>query len=49
MPRPIGLFRSVNAPVFDVEVHKQVQKAISTKGRGTLQQLVYSGEMWNVD
>jgi len=48
MPRPIGLFRSVSAPIFENEVHKQIQKAVSTKGEGTLQQLIYSGEMWTV-
>jgi 2-oxoglutarate ferredoxin oxidoreductase subunit beta len=47
MPRPIGIFRSVAAPIFENAVHQQIQRAFA-KGRGTLEQLVYSGEMWTV-
>ncbi len=48
MPRPIGIFRTVTAPTFEVEVHKQLKKAESVKGKGTLEKLLYSGETWTV-
>jgi 2-oxoglutarate ferredoxin oxidoreductase subunit beta len=48
MPRPLGIFRDVQAPLFDTEVNKQVLKAVSARGEGTLEQLIYSGDMWTV-
>ena len=48
MPRPIGVFRSVNAPLFDHDMNEQVKKAVAKRGKGTLKDLVYSGEMWTV-
>jgi 2-oxoglutarate ferredoxin oxidoreductase subunit beta len=48
MPRPIGIFRDVQAPLFDTEVNKQVKKAVAARGAGTLEQLIYSGDMWTV-
>ncbi|MBK7876247.1 MAG: 2-oxoacid:ferredoxin oxidoreductase subunit beta [Planctomycetes bacterium] len=48
MPRPIGIFRSVEAPLFDHGMNEQVQRAVAKKGKGTLKDLIYSGEMWTV-
>jgi 2-oxoglutarate ferredoxin oxidoreductase subunit beta len=47
LPTPIGIFRQVEAPIFDDLVNKQVHAA-QAKGRGDLQKLVYGGETWKV-
>jgi len=48
MPNPIGIFRSVEAGVFEEGVNAQVDAAIEKKGAGTLHDLVYSGETWEI-
>ena len=48
MPVPIGIFRSVDAPVFDRDANAQVQSAIEKRGRGKLEDLIYTGDMWTV-
>ena len=48
MPNPIGIFRSVQDVVFEKAVKEQVDLAIEKKGRGTLQDLIYAGETWEV-
>ncbi len=48
MPRPLGIFRDVEAPVFETAVHEQIQKAQAACGEGSLEKLVYSGDMWTV-
>jgi 2-oxoglutarate ferredoxin oxidoreductase subunit beta len=47
-PRPIGVFRNVDAPVFDTAVNTQVNAAVEQKGPGTLKDLVYTGDTWDV-
>jgi 2-oxoglutarate ferredoxin oxidoreductase subunit beta len=47
-PRAIGVFRDVQAPVFDQAVNAQVRSAIEKRGRGKFEDLVYAGEMWDV-
>jgi len=48
MPRPLGIFRAVAAPIFDASLHEQIQRAKSTKGPGTLEKLLHAGETWTV-
>jgi len=48
MPRPLGIFRDVQAPVFEQRVREQIELAKQKKGPGTLEQLVYSGDTWSV-
>jgi 2-oxoglutarate ferredoxin oxidoreductase subunit beta len=48
MPRPLGILRDVQAPVFEEAVHQQIDRAQKVRGVGTLEQLVYSGETWTV-
>ena len=47
-PRPMGVIRNVQAPVFDADVNAQVADAIEKKGAGNLQDLIYSGDTWEV-
>jgi 2-oxoglutarate ferredoxin oxidoreductase subunit beta len=48
LPRPIGIFRSVAAPIFDRGVREQVDSAIAKRGPGKLRDLFYTGDMWEV-
>ena len=48
MPRSLGIFRDVQAPIFEDAVHEQIHKAQSARGEGTLEKLIYSGETWSV-
>jgi 2-oxoglutarate ferredoxin oxidoreductase subunit beta len=46
-PVPIGVFRDVEAPIFDQLVAEQVANA-QAKGLGSLEELLNSGETWEV-
>ena len=48
MPTPIGVFRDVDAPKYDVELTKQVEAAKAKKGEGDMNALFNSGETWTV-
>jgi 2-oxoglutarate ferredoxin oxidoreductase subunit beta len=45
---PIGIFRDVEAPVFDTEMNAQISEARSRLGEGDLEKLLYSGDIWEV-
>ena len=47
-PRPIGIFRDISTDTYEVNVNTQVEKAVATKGRGKLEDLVYAGDTWTV-
>ena len=47
-PEPIGVFRAVARPVYDAELGKQIAEARRTKGDGSLDELLHSGETWTV-
>jgi 2-oxoglutarate ferredoxin oxidoreductase subunit beta len=47
-PRPIGIFRDITTDTYEVNVNAQIEKAMAAKGRGSLEKLVYSGEIWTV-
>lgn len=47
-PEPIGVFRDVDAPKYDVEVNRQIQTAREKKGEGDLNALFNSGDTWTV-
>ena len=48
MPTPIGIFRDVDAPKYDVELCKQVEAAKAKKGEGDLNALFQAGDTWTV-
>ncbi|MHC4894150.1 MAG: 2-oxoacid:ferredoxin oxidoreductase subunit beta [Planctomycetota bacterium] len=48
-PNPVGIFRQVNAPIFDHELNAQVDRVTEKKGRGKLRDLVYTPDSWTVD
>ena len=47
-PEPIGVFRAVDAPKYDVELNRQVEEAKAAKGEGDLNKLFNAGETWTV-
>jgi 2-oxoglutarate ferredoxin oxidoreductase subunit beta len=47
-PEPIGVFRNVDVPKYDVELNRQVQAATEKKGSGDLNAMFNSGETWTV-
>lgn len=47
-PEPIGVFRAVDAPRYDLELNKQVEQARETKGAGDLNALFNAADTWTV-
>ncbi|MCA1726277.1 MAG: 2-oxoacid:ferredoxin oxidoreductase subunit beta [Actinobacteria bacterium] len=47
-PTPIGIFRDVQRPVYDVEMERQVAAAQVKQGKGELAKLLVSGNTWEV-
>ena len=47
-PEPIGVFRAIEAPLYDVELNRQVATASEKQGEGDLNKLFNSGEIWTV-
>jgi 2-oxoglutarate ferredoxin oxidoreductase subunit beta len=47
-PEPIGVFRAVEAEIFEDGVRGQVEAAVEKKGAGDLNKLFSSGDTWNV-
>jgi 2-oxoglutarate ferredoxin oxidoreductase subunit beta len=47
-PTPVGIFRQVDAPLFDRAMNEQIERVTETKGRGRLADLVYTSDSWTV-
>ncbi len=47
-PDPIGVLYAIDAPVYDDLVEQQVNNAIETRGAGSIQELLNSGDTWEV-
>lgn len=47
-PEPIGVFRAVERPRYDVMVNDQIAQATSDRGKGDLDKLFRSGDTWDV-
>ncbi len=47
-PVPLGIFRDIDAPVFDELVQQQVDEAMA-KGKGDLSEILLAGETWVVE
>ncbi|RPI86914.1 MAG: 2-oxoacid:ferredoxin oxidoreductase subunit beta [Planctomycetaceae bacterium] len=48
-PEPMGIFRDVEAPVYDEEVNRQLESEIKKKGTGDFDALFNSGDTWVVE
>ena len=47
-PEPIGVFRAVERPRYDLELNHQIEVAREQKGPGDLTSLFHSGDTWTV-
>ncbi len=47
-PEPIGVFRAVDRPRYDVLINEQVERAKQERGEGDLNALFRAGETWSV-
>lgn len=48
-PEPMGVFRDVEAPVYDEQVEQQLRGIIEKQGVGNLDKLFNSGDTWEVN
>src|SRR6266513_1061980 len=48
-PQPVGVFRAVERPSYDQMLVDQIDTAIAKSGPGSLEKLIYSGDMWTVE
>jgi 2-oxoglutarate ferredoxin oxidoreductase subunit beta len=47
-PVPVGVYRNVEAPIFDTAMRAQVESVTAKKGPGDLNALIYGGDTWEV-
>ena len=47
-PTPIGIFRAVERPVYDVLMEQQLEHARKDKGDGDLAALLHAGDTWTI-
>jgi len=47
-PVPIGVVRRVQRPPYELEIARQIEQVTERMGRGDLEQLIYSGNTWEV-
>lgn len=47
-PEPMGVFRAIEAPVYDQQLEDQVNHAVTTFGEGDIDKLFNSGDTWTV-
>jgi 2-oxoglutarate ferredoxin oxidoreductase subunit beta len=45
---PIGIFRDVEAPVYDTLMAEQLQRAEEQRGAGELEALLHAGDTWTI-
>lgn len=49
MPTPVGVFRDVQRPIYEVEVQKQLAATLEKNGPGDLAKIIASGATWTVE
>ena len=48
-PQPVGIFRAVERASYDQLMADQIETAIAKSGPGSLEKLIYTGDMWTVE
>jgi 2-oxoglutarate ferredoxin oxidoreductase subunit beta len=48
MPRPLGVFLSIERPTYENEMQRQIEFAIEKRGEGNMEKLLNSGETWTI-
>ncbi len=49
VPRPFGVFLSVNRPSYEAEMGRQIEFAKEKRGEGNMNKLLNSGETWVIE
>jgi 2-oxoglutarate ferredoxin oxidoreductase subunit beta len=49
MPEPMGVFRAVDRPIYDLGVNAQVEASLAKLGEGDFDALFNSGDTWEVE
>ena len=47
-PMPVGVLRAVEKATYEDELQKQIDSAISERGKGDLKELLHSGDTWTI-
>ncbi len=48
LPRPVGIFLSIERPTYESQMTHQIQVAIEKRGKGDLEKLLGSGDTWTI-
>jgi 2-oxoglutarate ferredoxin oxidoreductase subunit beta len=48
LPRPIGVFLSVERPTYEAEMCRQIEFSKEKQGEGNMESLLHSGETWTI-
>jgi 2-oxoglutarate ferredoxin oxidoreductase subunit beta len=48
LPRPVGVVYSVQRPLYEAEMGKQIAQAVQKRGEGDLEKLLRHGETWTI-
>jgi 2-oxoglutarate ferredoxin oxidoreductase subunit beta len=48
MPRPLGVFLSIERPTYENEMQRQIEFAKEKRGEGNMVKLLNSGETWTI-
>ncbi|HED07881.1 MAG TPA: 2-oxoacid:ferredoxin oxidoreductase subunit beta [Ignavibacteria bacterium] len=49
LPTPIGIFRHIDKPTYEHDLHQQLKDVIAKEGEGNLKDLLFSGNTWEVN
>ena len=48
-PQPVGIFRDVQRDTYEDLMQRQIEDAVARQGRGRLEKLIHTGDMWVVE
>jgi 2-oxoglutarate/2-oxoacid ferredoxin oxidoreductase subunit beta len=48
LPRPVGIFLSIDRPTYESQMTLQIKNAVEKKGKGDLDKLLGSGDTWTI-
>ncbi|MGA9406741.1 MAG: 2-oxoacid:ferredoxin oxidoreductase subunit beta [Bacteroidota bacterium] len=48
LPRPVGIFLSIDRPTYESQMALQIKSAVDKKGKGDLEKLLASGDTWTI-
>jgi 2-oxoglutarate ferredoxin oxidoreductase subunit beta len=48
LPTPLGIFKDIEEPTLENEIHRQIKEVTEMKGEGNLEKLLYAGNTWEI-